>query len=206
MTGGRTKWHLHRKVAAIPWLQALMRRQYPWWRGQMAGFTRHYSDVIMRTMAFQIISITIVYFNRLFRRRSKKTSKLRVTGLCEGNSPMTSGFPAQRASNAEKISIWWRHQGQRGNIPSYHRINGELYENNGCHDRSLGSCLFPMDIDTWTIIADMIALLIFVNPFPFVFIYATLSCESDRLAIRIHQIIWLRYAKGCFHQFAAKLD
>ena len=26
-------------------------------------------------------------FNRLFRRRSKKTSKLRVTGLCLGNSP-----------------------------------------------------------------------------------------------------------------------
>ena len=25
--------------------------------------------------------------HRLFRRRSKKTSKLRVTGLCEGNSP-----------------------------------------------------------------------------------------------------------------------
>ena len=25
--------------------------------------------------------------NRLFRHRSKKTSKLRVTGLCEGNSP-----------------------------------------------------------------------------------------------------------------------
>ena len=31
--------------------------------------------------------------NRLFRHRSKKTSKLRVTGLCEGNSPMTSQFP-----------------------------------------------------------------------------------------------------------------
>ena len=30
-----------------------------------------------------------------------KTSKLRVTGLCEGNSPVTSEFPAQRASNAE---------------------------------------------------------------------------------------------------------
>ena len=27
--------------------------------------------------------------NRLFRRRSKKTSKLRVTVLCEGNSPVT---------------------------------------------------------------------------------------------------------------------
>ena len=46
---------------------------------------------------------------RLFRRRSKKTSKLRVTGLCAGNSPWTSEFPAQMARNAENISIWWRH-------------------------------------------------------------------------------------------------
>ena len=47
--------------------------------------------------------------NRLFRRRSKKTSKLCVTGLCEGNSPGTGEFPAQMASNAENVSIWWRH-------------------------------------------------------------------------------------------------
>ena len=47
--------------------------------------------------------------NRLYRRRSKKTSKLRVTGLCAGNSPLTGEFPAQMASNAEKVSIWWRH-------------------------------------------------------------------------------------------------
>ena len=47
--------------------------------------------------------------NRLFRRRSKKTSKLRVTGLCAGNSPGTGEFSAQRASNAENVSIWWRH-------------------------------------------------------------------------------------------------
>ena len=39
--------------------------------------------------------------NRLFRRRSKKTSKLRVTGLCAGNSPGTGEFSAQMASNAE---------------------------------------------------------------------------------------------------------
>ena len=37
----------------------------------------------------------------LFRRRSKKTSKLRVTGLCEGNPPVTGGFLSQRISNAE---------------------------------------------------------------------------------------------------------
>ena len=51
----------------------------------------------MIAMAFQITSLTIVYS----RRRSKKTSKLRVTGLCEGSSPVTGEFPAQRASNAE---------------------------------------------------------------------------------------------------------
>ena len=49
--------------------------------------------------------------NRLFRRRSKKTSKLRVTGLCAGNSPVTDEFPSQTASNAENVSIWWRHHG-----------------------------------------------------------------------------------------------
>ena len=47
--------------------------------------------------------------NSLFRRRSKKTSKLRVTGLCVGNSPGTGEFPAQMASNAENVSIWWHH-------------------------------------------------------------------------------------------------
>ena len=41
--------------------------------------------------------------------RSKKTSKLRVAGLCVGNSPGTGEFPAQMASNAENVSIWWRH-------------------------------------------------------------------------------------------------
>ena len=49
--------------------------------------------------------------NGLFRRRSKKISKLRVTGLCAGNSPGTGEFPAQMASNAENVSIWWRHNG-----------------------------------------------------------------------------------------------
>ena len=47
--------------------------------------------------------------NCSFRRRSKETSKLRVTGLCAGNSPVTGEFPAQMASDAENIFIWWRH-------------------------------------------------------------------------------------------------
>ena len=51
----------------------------------------------------------VYLLNRLFRRRPKKISKLRVTGLCEGNSAVTVEFPAQRASNAENVSMWWRH-------------------------------------------------------------------------------------------------
>ena len=47
--------------------------------------------------------------NRLFRRRSKKTSKLRVTGLCVESSPVTDEFPAHMASNAGNVSILWRH-------------------------------------------------------------------------------------------------
>ena len=51
--------------------------------------------------------------NRLFRRRSKEISKLRVTGLCAGNSQVTGEFPAQIASNEENVSIWWRHHAKR---------------------------------------------------------------------------------------------
>ena len=51
--------------------------------------------------------------NRLFGRRSKKASKLRVTGLCAGNSQGAGEFPAQLASYAENIPIWWRHHALR---------------------------------------------------------------------------------------------
>ena len=73
--------------------------------------TYHYNDVIMSAMASQITSLTIVYSTVCSKGRSKKTSKLRVIGLCVGNSPEAGEFPAQRASNAENIFIWWRHHG-----------------------------------------------------------------------------------------------
>ena len=46
----------------------------------------------------------------------KITQKLRVTGLCAGNSPVTDEFPAQMANNAENVSIWWRHHEYRRKV------------------------------------------------------------------------------------------
>ena len=48
-------------------------------------------------------------FSCWFRRRSKKTSKLRVTGLCASNPLVTGEFPAQMAIKVENVSIWWYH-------------------------------------------------------------------------------------------------
>ena len=53
---------------------------------------------------------------RLFGRRSKKTPKLRVTGLCVGISSVTGEFSAQMASNAENVSIWWRLHDKFANV------------------------------------------------------------------------------------------
>ena len=55
--------------------------------------------------------------NCLFRLGSKKTSKFHVTGLCVGKSSVTREFPSQRVSNAENVSIWWRHH-----------VSGRLYD------------------------------------------------------------------------------
>ena len=63
----------------------------------------------MGLIASQINSLTIVYTTVYSDADKKKTSKLRVTGLCAGNSPGTGEFPAQMASYAENVSIWWRH-------------------------------------------------------------------------------------------------
>ena len=59
-------------------------------------------------MRWRLKSSTSRLFTQLFIQAPKKRSKLRVIGLCVGNSPMTGEFPAQMPSNAENNSIWWR--------------------------------------------------------------------------------------------------
>ena len=47
--------------------------------------------------------------NCLFWHTSKKASKHH--GLCEGNQLLSVGFPSQRASYTENVSIWWHYHG-----------------------------------------------------------------------------------------------
>ena len=71
----------------------------------------------------------------------KETSKLRVTGLCEGNSPVPGEFTAQRVSNAENISIWWRHHGHSG-FSSTIYVNTWKPAQNGRHFTGVFGCVF----------------------------------------------------------------
>ena len=77
--------------------------RFYWWRINFGGGCAwlmylqvcHDNDVIMSATASQNTGLTIVYSTVYSRRRSKKTPKLRVTGLCAGNSPvhlMTSSW------------------------------------------------------------------------------------------------------------------
>ena len=78
------------------------------------GIDRHYSDVIVSAKASQIIGVSNhrrlgCLLSGLFKRRWKEAPKLRVTGLCEGNPPVTGGFPSERVSNAANVFVRWRY-------------------------------------------------------------------------------------------------
>ena len=76
----------------------------------MYNYFSYYSDVIMSAVVSQITGVSIVCSNVYSgRRRSKKISKLCVTGLCEGNPSVTGRFPSQKASYTKTNSMWWRH-------------------------------------------------------------------------------------------------
>ena len=90
------------------------RTSIKWWN----YFVYHFIIYTANGVKFIIITVTSTWarwclkspayrllLNRLFGRRSKKASKHCVTGLCEGNSPVTGEFPAQRASDSENVSI-----------------------------------------------------------------------------------------------------
>ena len=103
----------------------------------------HYSDVIFGSIASQITSLTIVYstvYSDADQRKHKSSASLAfVRGIHRGpvNSPhiwpvtreFTGEFPAQMASNAENVSIWWRHHDDWINITHYrsHVVNNKVF-------------------------------------------------------------------------------
>ena len=68
----------------------------------------HYSDVTMSGMASQIADVSIICSKVCSSADQKKHQSSRPLAS-EWNSQLTGEFPAQRASNAENVSIWWRH-------------------------------------------------------------------------------------------------
>ena len=63
--------------------------------------------------------------NRSFRRRSnQRKPKIGVTGHCEGNPSLTIGFPSQRTSDAENVSIWWRHLYRNDVLVAWTSVHG----------------------------------------------------------------------------------
>ena len=70
---------------------------------------KHYCEVIMSTIASQTTSVSIVYSTVCSYADQRKHQSSALLALCTGNSPVTDEFPAQRASNAENVSIWWCH-------------------------------------------------------------------------------------------------
>ena len=72
----------------------------------MYSSERHYDDVIIGAMASQITSLTIVYstvYSGADQRKHPSSASLAfVWGILRE-------FPTQMASNAENVSIWWRH-------------------------------------------------------------------------------------------------
>ena len=92
MRGHHLTFNTNHTADVSPWPHHLWTKQ--WLHNERSGISNHRClDCLL---------------NHLLRRRSKKTSKLPITGLCEGNPPVTGGFPSQMASNAENVSIWWR--------------------------------------------------------------------------------------------------
>ena len=92
-------------------------------------FPTHYSDVIMGVMASHSTNTTAVYsivYSGADQRKQQSSASL---AFVREIHRWPVNYPAQRASNAENVSIWWRHHnfGLHGLIPLV------LVRNNSIH-------------------------------------------------------------------------
>ena len=81
-------------------------------------------------MAYLIMGVSTVYLKVGSGADQSKYQSPRYWPLC-GNSPVTGGFPPQRASNAENVSIWRRHHVSNFMLQGYYTDSGtNWYRNN----------------------------------------------------------------------------
>ena len=69
--------------------------------------TVYYNNVIMGAMASQITGLTIVYSTVYSGADQRKQSSASLAFVL-----VAGEYPAQMASNAENVSIWWHHHGK----------------------------------------------------------------------------------------------
>ena len=82
------------------------------------------------------------FAQQLVQAQIKENSKVRVTGLCEGNPPVTGRFVSQRACNAENISIWWRHHEYCSSRISNCQLRDALFkDSDNCGSRKVNSTI-----------------------------------------------------------------
>ena len=118
-------------------------------------FPQHYSDVIMSTMASQITSLTIVYssvYSGSDQRKHQSSASLAfVRGIHWG--PVNS--PAQRSSNVENVSIWWRHHGHHHPLHHTHIHQNWMKEDWVCVYLQVESKLYVMQTNRITTVCKM---------------------------------------------------
>ena len=99
-------WRVNNSSTRVPCHDAVHPMKYATYF--VVGWSRlHYGDVIMGAIASQITSLTIVYSNVYSDADQRKHQSSASLAFVRG----TGEFPAQMASNAENVSIWWRHHG-----------------------------------------------------------------------------------------------
>ena len=76
---------------------------------EKGGFTGDTSQWRHNGQKASQITIPSIVCSTVCSGADKRKHQSSLTDLCEGNLPVTGEFPSQWASNAENVSIWWRH-------------------------------------------------------------------------------------------------
>ena len=105
----RAGWHWNLRIVIVAKFSTI--------HTHIAEFVRTKFMLFSWKVLFMQIWTLLVCLNIIISYcQSKKKYKLPhgtllcVTGLCAANSPLTGELPAQRASNAGNVSIWWHYQ------------------------------------------------------------------------------------------------